>query len=275
MNKIKLPSGKSTSQIGLGCGVLVGGLGARASRKMVETALQLGITHFDVAPLYGMGLAENVIGDVIGNDSRITIATKVGLARPNYDYVKDGLRLLIRPLFRKYPLLKQNILMRGSKQPPSNTEGKSVFFFSEQAVRQSLEESLRRLQRDNVEWLLAHEPEAEALDDAARSVFDYWVAKNVIASFGVGSVKADIASYCFGSINQSSWENHLLKPAPSCMFMAHFGVIRGAPRGSDRVSALDAACAVLRAAMTQRPKDLLLVSAGTPERLRQLVGGVL
>ncbi len=242
---------------------------------MVETALQLGITHFDLAPLYGMGLAENVIGEVIGNDPRITIATKVGIARPHYSYIKDGARLLTRGFFRRYPLVKQKILARRttSRQPDSERT-KNMFVFVKQAVEQSLEESLRRLQRDNVEWLLAHEPEPEALDDAARSAFDYWVDNAVVSTYGVGSVKPNMATSNFGRIIQSSWFNHQSQPSSSGMFMAHFGVIRGASRGGHGVNGSDAARESLRVAMIQRPKDLILVSAGTPQRLRQLLEGL-
>jgi predicted oxidoreductase len=275
VNTICLPSGKITSQIGLGCGVLVGGLSARLSRKMVETALQLGITHFDVAPLYGMGLAENVIGEVIGNDPRITIATKVGIARPRYNYLEDDGRLLTRGLLRRYPSLKQKVLTIKRTQPQPTTERtKNAFLFVHQAIQHSLEESLLRLKRDNLEWLLAHEPEPHALDAAARAAFEFWVDKSVIASYGVGSVRAGMSTCGFGKISQSSWQNNQSQATPDDMFLAHFGVIRGASGGKHGVNVSDAARESLRAAMAQRPNDLILVSAGAPQRLRQLLKGL-
>jgi hypothetical protein len=51
-------------------------------------------------------------------------------------------------------------------------------------------------------------------------------------------------------------------------------VIRGASRGGHGVNGSDAARESLRVAMIQRPKDLILVSAGTPQRLRQLLEGL-
>ena len=77
-------AGFEVSALGFGCGN-VGGLLVKGERKeMVDTvarAIELGITYFDTAPLYGNGTSEINLGIAlkeIGADVRI--GTKVGLS---------------------------------------------------------------------------------------------------------------------------------------------------------------------------------------------------
>ncbi len=75
------------SAVGLGCWQFSGkdawsSYDYNTSIKTVETAIDNGINFFDVAPIYGMGQAEEVLGDAIkqiGNRDKIIIASKFGL----------------------------------------------------------------------------------------------------------------------------------------------------------------------------------------------------
>lgn len=62
------------------------------SRQAIHAALDAGINFFDTADIYGLGHSERIIGETIGHDSTIMIATKVGnVARENkftVDYSK-------------------------------------------------------------------------------------------------------------------------------------------------------------------------------------------
>lgn len=88
MQQIELkPLGRRVSCLGLGCARLDGRIGLRRSARLIEAALDLGITYFDVAALYGT--AEEALGQVIGNSKEIVVATKVGPPRVAYDAQKD------------------------------------------------------------------------------------------------------------------------------------------------------------------------------------------
>ena len=79
MNQIDfLPIGRKVSQIGLGCGRLVGRSTLIQSARIVETALDLGIRYFDVAPSYGMGTAEEVLGHVTGDSKMLSLLLRLG-----------------------------------------------------------------------------------------------------------------------------------------------------------------------------------------------------
>jgi D-threo-aldose 1-dehydrogenase len=132
-------TGVSVTRLGLGLAPL-GGLftpvGARQVRDTLEQAWGLGIRYFDVAPLYGNGLAERRSGPVLAGKPRheLTLSTKVG-------------RLL---------------RLDGGDAEPIWAEPSAVtpaFDFSAAGVRMSYAESLERLGLDRAEILHLHDPD--------------------------------------------------------------------------------------------------------------------
>ncbi len=74
------PSGLAVSLVGLGTNQFGGRLDLEASRKVIHRALDLGVTHFDTADIYGnSGGSETIIGQVLGERRKeVTLATKFG-----------------------------------------------------------------------------------------------------------------------------------------------------------------------------------------------------
>ena len=98
-NKIKLgKNGPVISAIGLGCmGMSMGyGPGNDAeSIKTIHRAIDLGVTFFDTAEVYGWGHNEELVGKAIKlHRHQLILATKMGFARnsnnSNLDYYLDG-----------------------------------------------------------------------------------------------------------------------------------------------------------------------------------------
>jgi len=75
-------SGLSVSVVGLGCNNFGVRTGLEASRSIINKALDLGVTLFDTADIYGdRGGSESILGEVLGkrrND--VVLATKFGMA---------------------------------------------------------------------------------------------------------------------------------------------------------------------------------------------------
>src|SRR6059058_1826376 len=72
-------TGVETSALGLGCADLMRA-GTAARRRLLAAALDAGVRHYDVAPMYGLGLAEHEIGRFAhGRRDRLVIATKFGI----------------------------------------------------------------------------------------------------------------------------------------------------------------------------------------------------
>jgi len=132
-------TGVCVTRLGLGLAPL-GGLftpvGARQARDTVERAWSLGIRYFDVAPLYGNGLAERRAGPVLAAKPRaeFALSTKVGrLLRPGGGDV-------------------QRIWAEPSGLTPR-------FDFSAAGVRTSYAESLARLTLNRADILHLHDPD--------------------------------------------------------------------------------------------------------------------
>lgn len=75
-------SGLKVSAVGLGCNNLGRALDTDAARKVVHRALDLGITLFDTADVYGeRGGSEAQLGEILGPRRKdIVLATKFGMA---------------------------------------------------------------------------------------------------------------------------------------------------------------------------------------------------
>ncbi len=77
-------TGLRVSRIGFGCAAMggydYGAADERASVRAVHRALELGITLFDTADVYGFGHAEEVLGRALeGRADEVVVATKVGV----------------------------------------------------------------------------------------------------------------------------------------------------------------------------------------------------
>ena len=84
-------SGIEVSALGMGCWAIGGPFHAgeqqagwgqvddEESKRAIRRALDLGVTFFDAADVYGAGHSERVLGEALGEDkTRVVIATKFG-----------------------------------------------------------------------------------------------------------------------------------------------------------------------------------------------------
>lgn len=131
----------AVSQIAFGCMSLSHAYGGRPDRAGAEAvlnrALDLGITLLDTATVYGMGHNESLVGEAMkGRRREFTLASKCGL------YIKDGRRDIdARP----------------------------------ERLRQSVEDSLKRLQTDVIDLYYLHRPDPntpieDSVGELARAV---------------------------------------------------------------------------------------------------------
>ncbi|MDQ1496038.1 MAG: hypothetical protein QOG69_2521 [Actinomycetota bacterium] len=119
-------SGLTVSTLGLGCNQIGGKLDLDATRTVVEAAVDLGITLFDTADMYGAepGASETLLGQaLVGRRDRVVVATKFGMS------------------------------MRGTTLPEHEARG------SRRYIRASIAASLRRLRTDHVDLYQMHEPD--------------------------------------------------------------------------------------------------------------------
>jgi aryl-alcohol dehydrogenase-like predicted oxidoreductase len=270
MEQVELkPLGRHVSCLGLGCARLDGRIGLRQSAKLLETALELGITYFDVAASYGT--AEEALGYVIGNSKEVVIATKVGPPRLVYNARMKRVKSIVKPVLDRVRGVK--MLLRSALTPSPSPSTRPRYDFSKEAIERSLETSLKYLQRDHVDVLLAHEPNHQDLVPEIAARFQGLVDQELIRAFGVGVDVREDRWTPFGSIWQSGWPGERVSTYADDVNTVFHGVLRYAEK--DRYGrTVVPITELIRTARGQSPNSVLLVSASTPSRLRELVQAV-
>ncbi len=119
-------SGLQVSAVGLGCNNFGGRLNARATRNVVDAALDAGITLLDTADVYGgRGGSESHLGEALkGRRDQVVLATKFGYAGVDMGY-----------------------------GPAAGSKGGRAY------IRRAVEESLRRLDTDHIDLYQLHTPD--------------------------------------------------------------------------------------------------------------------
>lgn len=172
----------STSAIGFGCASLSAGSSRRHSIALVHAAYDAGIRHFDVAPPYGMGTAEDVLGEALKHcRNDVTIATKVGFSRPRHAWAVMQIRSLAAPLRKVVPQLTRRV--GASKYRGLTSRPKLDTSF----VQSSLAESLRRLRTNHVDLLLLHEVTLDDLTDDLLECLETLRRRGKVRSLGTGT----------------------------------------------------------------------------------------
>jgi aryl-alcohol dehydrogenase-like predicted oxidoreductase len=150
---------RGTLRLGFGCGSLHGGKGRRQSLRLLETAIDCGITYFDTGRMYGLGAAESLLGEIGSRDRhRLTITTKAGIL-PADQSVR--MRLATRGI-----RLAHKFLPGSERYLPMPAAAHIRFHaFSRSALQSSVERSLKELRTDYIDILLLHECSLSDIQD--------------------------------------------------------------------------------------------------------------
>ncbi|NBB52507.1 hypothetical protein GVN24_29945 [Rhizobium sp. CRIBSB] len=292
MPSVTLPgSGLKTSRIGLGCGRLNGGIDTRGSVALIEVAMEAGIRHFDVAPSYGLGLAETVLGQALQGQADVTIATKVGIEPARHGFAKSLARAVLKPVASRIPALKAR-LIAAAAAPATTTHG----HFTPEAMQASLDRSLLALRRDRIDLYLLHEP-PPTLTKEVEATLTGFRDRGLIAAFGSGTGGLEDTLPAAGQAAQFRWRPSDGPAAAGRMAIRHgmlrWGLpllhkamsegaladpaIRAGLSGDLRFDLDDPAAApplLLTLVLSQFPDDMILVSSNDPKRIRTLTTGV-
>lgn len=167
--------------LGFGCSALTG-TSRKTAERLLGTAFDSGIRHFDVARYYGYGEAEGILGGFLKTRrEEVTITTKFGIQPPRRSpalgiAVRAGRRILrMLPSARKMVQARTQGLVQGGA-------------FSVDDARSSLDTSLRELGTDHVDFYLLHEYVADGrpVDDLVEFL-EGAVRAGKIGRFGIGT----------------------------------------------------------------------------------------
>lgn len=189
LRSVSLTSRLDSSALGLGCANLFREPSAKRRLRLLEAAYDCGVIHFDVAPMYGLGVAEEELGRFAGaRRDRIVIATKFGLAPTRLARQVARIQAPVRRLFLAMPSLRERA--RSSAAGPSSGRGGGALYTKEgydsRTARRSLENSLRALRTDYLDLLLLHDPEpGDVQPEAIRPFLEDAVSRGDIREWGI------------------------------------------------------------------------------------------
>lgn len=165
MKTVELVKGIRSSALGFGCAPILGAVDGSRAQRALDCALDCGITHFDLARSYGYGEAERFVGNALkGRRNQLVIASKFGI-RANW---KAALLKPVKPLVR---MIREG--RRGQPAPTTAVSPAPVRNVADRfhdriplrgaQMRQSLEQSLRALNTDYLDYFFVHEPQERLL----------------------------------------------------------------------------------------------------------------
>lgn len=145
------------TRIGFGCMNLSHAYGPALPRdraeRVLRDALELGVTMFDTAALYGFGANEQLVGDVLRNrPAHVIVATKCGM------YGKDGKRVI---------------------------DGRP------EAIHAVVEQSLRNLRTDRIDLLYLHRWDRQVPIEDSVGAMAALVKSGKARAIGLSEVSAD------------------------------------------------------------------------------------
>jgi len=153
-------NGLEVSALGLGCmgmSEFYGPIDEGEAIRTLEKAVELGITHFDTADVYGFGHNEELVGKVLKNHRHnLTIATKCGIVRNK------------------------------------NTPGERGANGRPEYVKESCEQSLKRLNMDTIDLYYIHRIDLEVpIEETVGALVDL-INQGKIRYFGLSEASPDI-----------------------------------------------------------------------------------
>jgi D-threo-aldose 1-dehydrogenase len=179
----------TTTSLGFGCAELFRLPSARRRRKLLATAYDCGIRHFDLAPMYGFGAAEAEVGKfVCTRRSEVVIATKFGISASCAVRLLRGVQGPLRAALAQRPELRARA-REPHTAPATGPLGRLLYRaepFDARTAKASLERSLRALGTDYVDIFLLHEPEVAAVrTDEVRGYLESVRSAGLIRAWGV------------------------------------------------------------------------------------------
>ena len=173
-------TGIQVSRVSFGTGSLHHLFGRKDRQSLLTAAASAGVTHFDSSPYYGYGLAEEDVGRfLVGQRNAFTVTTKVGLY-PWGPSAGSSAAVWARKAFGH---LVSNVSL-------------PVVNWHVDKARDSLQQSLKRLRTDHVDFLLLHEPARHLIE---ADEFLKWLVSakesGAVRAWGVAGVGEHVAPW--------------------------------------------------------------------------------
>jgi aryl-alcohol dehydrogenase-like predicted oxidoreductase len=170
-------SGVHASVLGLGTfaigGWFWGGTDEKKSIEAIHASLDMGVTLIDTAPIYGFGLAEQIVGKALkGRRDKAILATKCGLRWDTDKGEFDGY---------------------ADEKGPSKTPARYEIhrYLGPESIRHEVEQSLRRLGTDVIDLYQTHWQESTTPIEVTMEALQALQREGKIRAIGVSNVNVE------------------------------------------------------------------------------------
>lgn len=213
--------------VGFGCVALSTFKTVNAALRMLETAYNNGITHFDTAPVYGNGFSEKVLAAFLKNKrDQVTLATKTGLFPGHEVNLPAWVALPLNALSKK--IKRQS---KSGKITFNRPQILPVRLIEKSQVQASIQSSMRRTATDYFDYMLLHEALPNFLSDEALDYLQELKKTGIISKLGIAASSVNMETLSAGRI--TSWDalqyenavqyqsDHLTKAFPGHEHICH------------------------------------------------------
>ncbi len=282
----------TATKLGFGCSNLLGNKSRAEGLRLLETAYDAGIRHFDVAPYYGFGEAEELLGELARSKrDSLTITTKFGLEPNGRLSQSRGAVTMARAIMKKSGVVRRLI----QKSVALTTQRGR---FDVESARRSLDRSLLLLKIPAIDIFLLHEPKASSCDPDLLKFLTEMQRSGKIRSFGIGGQFEDVEAISevaplFATVTQfratamTPRENRFIAANAGTRAILNHGCLAALKIVQQRVNAshrhkqlwkklvgfdpaddIQLSAILLRLAAETNPNGVLLFSSEQPERIK-------
>jgi len=170
-------SGIQASVVGLGTfaigGWFWGGTDEKKAIEAIHASIDMGVTLVDTAPIYGFGVAEQIVGKALkGRRNKAIVATKCGLRWDTDKGQFDGY---------------------ADEKGPSKTPAKYEIhrYLGPESLRYEIEQSLKRLGTDYIDLYQTHWQEATTPIEVTMETLKAFQKEGKIRAIGVSNVNVE------------------------------------------------------------------------------------
>lgn len=283
-------TGRRTTRLGFGCSSIMGGMGRRQSLQTLEWAFDAGVRHFDVAPMYGFGAAEGCLGEFLTrHPEEVTVTTKFGIPPAKNTRFINMARAFARHLIKAVPALKA----RAQRAANTVSAAPALRNLSPEQARLSLENSLRQLRVERIDFFLLHDATpAEVREDALLKFLQAAQQSGQIGSFGIGTERDHAAAILhdapgYAEVVQQEWSVFDPVHSDSAFHIHHRSLAHNRTRlqsylhqnaeiveqwstetGADLRQPEILSTLMMRAALAANPEGIVLFSSKSREHIR-------
>lgn len=264
-------------RLGFGCVALTSFASQRRAERLLALVHDLGIRHFDTAPIYGQGYSERLLGNFLRRRSEpISVATKFGMRPQRAPTLPLNAALALNALRRRLPSRPTKRLTN----LPSPSVPAPQPSIDRQDIEQAFDSSRRALGRDFIDIYLLHESVPASLTPGAFAYLQALLERGSIGRIGVAAGAGHYAT--LGNEDLEGWEVLQYEAGPawpaSAKILQRFPtkthIFHSCLKGVERRGSHEDAGQILRRQLEANPLGFVLFSSSKPEHIRANVAAL-